>query len=68
MMETIVGILGAATIGALGWVNHLGNRTSILETRQEDLLLLIETKLNNIDDRLRRIERKVLNGSYREED
>lgn len=74
MIETIVGIVSAASLGLAGWVIQLGNRVSILEVQKADLKELIETKFdgqdikfNEVSRRLARIERGM-NGHLREED
>ena len=51
MLETIVGILGTAFVGVVGWVITLGTRVSVLEKGDADLVTLIETKFEELDKR-----------------
>lgn len=64
MLDTIVSILGLAFLGVFGWVIDLGNRVSIVETKHDGLILLINTRFNEMSRRLGRIE-KSLNGHLR---
>lgn len=69
MVETlvapIIGVLGTALLAVVGWSFSLGTRVSVIESKHEDLLTLINTRFNEVDRRLGRIE-KVMNGHMRE--
>jgi len=65
MLEAIVGVLGMAFLGVFGWTVQLGNRVSVIETQQASLKELIETKFEEVNRRLDRIERGM-NG-YRKD-
>lgn len=68
MLTFLLAILGVAITGAVGWnfssVVQLFSRTDKLETRHDDLILLINTRFDNVGVRLERIER-VMNGSLK---
>ena len=75
MLEAIVGILGVATIGSLGWAYSLGNQVAELKTTaialaksEEDfrdfLDKLLDAKFTPINQRLERIERGM-NGALK---
>ena len=59
MLETLVGIFGAAFIGAIGWAVQISSRVSTIETKHPDLVELLETRFDDIDRRLERIERII---------
>jgi len=74
MVETIVGILGAAFIGIVGWVIKLGSRVSVTEVYQGGLKEVIEARFDNVDNqfenvdqRLSRIERSMNGHLYRDQ-
>lgn len=65
------GIFGCAFLGIFAWSVQLGNRVSmleqsprisVLESRHTDLLTLINTKFEDMNRRLDRIER-AMNGA-----
>jgi hypothetical protein len=64
MLEAIVGVLGTAFIGTLGWAVQLSSRVSQIETRHEDLLTLINSRFDEVSRRLDRIER-AMNGTLK---
>ena len=51
MLDTIVGIFG--------WTIQIGNRVSVTEIKQEDLVTLINTRFDAVDNRLDRIEERL---------
>lgn len=64
MLEAATATLGLAVLGIFGWAFQVSNRVSVLETRYEDLVVLINEKFDGLDpkftavtDRLSRIER-----------
>lgn len=57
MLETLVGIFGAAFLGAIGWAVQISSRISTIETKHPSLIELIETRFDAVDQRLDRIER-----------
>lgn len=70
MLDIIVGIIGTGVIGALAWIFSLGNRVSVVETKQsgsetlmktqfESLNTLLNSKFAAMDSRLERIERSM---------
>lgn len=72
----VTGTLGAAILGIFGWAFTLNSRMSVQETetanlketngaKLDSLKELFETKFDDMDTRLERIERHVLNGSYK---
>jgi hypothetical protein len=70
MLEAIIstfnavdGFLGAAFIGAIGWIIALGNRVSVIEAENKGLRELIESRFDSVEGRLDRIERSM-NGHY----
>jgi hypothetical protein len=65
MLESLIGILGVAFLGVAGWMTNLGNRVSVIEAQFEALKELIETRFDDMDRRLERIE-KSMNGRLRD--
>lgn len=63
MVETFLGIFGAAFLGIFGWVFQLGNRVTKIETRQDGLPALIAVQFEAVNQRLDRIER-AMNGTF----
>lgn len=61
MLETIVGLLSATGLGVIGWAIHLGSRVAVLEANEQSLKELIETRFDDVERRLERIELS-LNG------
>lgn len=59
MLETVVGILGAAVLGVFGWAFQLSNRVSVIETEYNGLQELINTRFAEVNRRLDRIEDKL---------
>lgn len=64
MLETLVGLLGTALLGVLGWAFQLQNRVTIIETQQDNLVTLINTRFDAVENRLERIEEKIWSGKY----
>lgn len=73
MLNTLIGVLGAALLAVIGWAFNLQSRVSIYSQRHDDLLRLIDTKFDAMSEmvdtkfdssnqRLERIER-ALNGA-----
>jgi hypothetical protein len=60
MLETIVGIIGVGLLGVIGWAVQLGNKVAVVETEQANLAKTLEWKLDDIKDRLERIENKFI--------
>lgn len=56
MLETVIGILSTAFFIVVGWSIQLGNRVTIVETKQEDLTELINRRFDFVEQRLGRIE------------
>jgi hypothetical protein len=67
LIETVVGVLTTGLLGVVAWAFQLGTRVSVAESKYEDLVILINTKFDEVNRRLGRIER-VMNGHLREED
>lgn len=63
----LLSLLSAGLIGAAGFIFSISNRVTKVETKQEDLPTLINTKFEEVNRRLGRIERGM-NGHLREED
>lgn len=61
MIEAIV-VATIAAIGGLGYIFRLEKNIAIADQRHTSLEVLINVHLANIDQRLSRIEKKVLNG------
>ena len=59
MLEAVVTFLGTAFLGALGWIFHLGTRVAIIETQYEGLQELINTRFDEVNRRLERIEHSM---------
>ena len=59
MLNTIVGVLGAGFLAVFGWAFHLNSAVDVLETKHEDLIVLINTKFDDLSRRLDRIEHKL---------
>ena len=51
--------LGGAVVGALAWIFTLGTRVSVLEAKDDSLVTLFNSKLEEINRRLASIEGKV---------
>lgn len=74
MIGSIIGAIVALAIALVGWGARLESKTNVNQQRHDDLLKLIDAKLDvfmvrfeSIDARLERVERYVLNGSYKKE-
>lgn len=61
MLDSITTLLGGAVLGVFAWAFHLGNRVSVLETQRDSIRELIETRFDEVERRLVRIER-AMNG------
>jgi hypothetical protein len=74
--EILVAIAGTGVVGAaFAWVANTNSDIAVLKDQVEDQAEELETKLSadvamvelrNITERLQRIERHVLNGSYKD--
>ena len=58
MLTTLMSLGGAALLGIIGWIFQLGNRVTVLEQKHASFVDKIEDKLDDIIDRLGRIEDK----------
>lgn len=58
-MEAVIGIIGMGLFGVAGWAFHLNSRVAVLEADKVSLKEWLNTKLENITDRLVRIENKL---------
>jgi hypothetical protein len=67
MLEAIIGLLGTALLGTLGWAVQLSSEVKIVKTEQEGLKELIEAKFDEVNRRLDRIER-AMNGALANHD
>lgn len=54
-------------LAVVGWAFNLSSRVSVQEQRHEDLLELISTRFDAVNDRLERIE-DAMNGAFRHHD
>lgn len=63
MLEYLIGFLGTALLGVIGWAFQLSSRVSVLEQQHVDLKELINTRFDSVDIRLERIEK---NGHRKE--
>jgi hypothetical protein len=61
MLETIVGVLGAAVLTGFAWVFQLGNRVTKLEASQDGLQKFISEKFADVSKWLERLEAKLDN-------
>lgn len=63
MFEAFISIFGSGVVGALGWVFvrgvNLGIRVTVLESRHLDIVTLLNSRFDNVEDRLERIERSI---------
>lgn len=60
-MEIIIGILSTGLFASIGFAFQMNAKVNVLESKQEDLLLLINSKFDEVNRRLDRIE-KSFNG------
>ena len=51
--------VGTAILGALAWIFSLGTRVTILETKDESLVTLFNSKLDEVNRRLTSIDHKL---------
>lgn len=65
MLETLIGIFSTAFFAAFGWAIHISNRVAIVETQKQDLVTLVESRFDDVDRRLERIERGM-NGHLKD--
>ena len=56
MLETVVSVLSALVIGIGAWAVTLNAKVSVLESRHQDLLTLIESKFDGMTDRLEAVQ------------
>ena len=52
MLETVVSVLSAFVLGIGAWAVTLNAKVSVLESRHQDLLTLIESKFDGVTNRL----------------
>lgn len=62
MLETLLGILGTVMLAVVGWAFQLSNRVTKLEAKEESVKSYLDTKFEEVNRRLDRIERKIYNG------
>jgi hypothetical protein len=71
MFEIGVSLVGGAFLAIMGWTiqraSNLGEKVSVLETKQGGLHELIEVKFDEVNRRLDKIE-KAMNGHFRGSD
>lgn len=56
-MEYVIGFLSTVLVASFGFAFSMNAKVNVLETRHEDLLLLINSKFDGVNQRLDRIER-----------
>lgn len=56
MLEVIVGLIGTGLLGVIGWGIKLSNRVAVLESLSVTTQKLLEVQLQDIKERLVRIE------------
>ena len=61
-MSTILTFFGTLSVGVVVWAFRLESRVNVLDQKHIDLRELINTRFDNSDKRLERIE-KALNGA-----
>lgn len=66
MLTAIVGVLGAGLLGVIGWAFNINSSVEVLKTKHDGLITLIDTRFEEMNRRLDRIER-ALNGRVRAE-
>ena len=59
MIEAFIGVIGAGVLGVAAWAFTLNSRVAVLEADKISLKELLDEKLQNITDRLMRIETKL---------
>lgn len=63
MIEYVVGLIGTACLAVFGWAFTLHARVAVLEKGEGDLKELIESKFDDMGNRLARIE-SAMNGAF----
>lgn len=64
MLDTLIGIIGSACLVIIGWAFKINSQVAVLEQRDEDIKELLESRFDDVDSRLERIER-AMNGALR---
>lgn len=59
MLNVVVGIIGSALLGVIGWAINLNSRVAVLEADNVSLRELITVQFKEITRRLGRIESKL---------
>ena len=59
MLEAIVSFLSMAVLAVIGWAFQISNRVSVIEVENDGLRELINTKFDEVNRRLGRIEDKL---------
>ena len=59
MLEGLITVIGGSLLGVIGWAFTLSSRVSVLEADKVSLKELLDSKLQNIAERLVRIEGKI---------
>jgi hypothetical protein len=54
----------SAFVAVLGWALGIAPRLAVIETKHTDLRELLATQLDDVKERLERIERLILNGKH----
>jgi hypothetical protein len=59
MVEAVISVIGAGLLGVIAWAFTLHSRVAVLEADKTSLRELVDAKLQNITERLARIEAKL---------
>jgi hypothetical protein len=75
MFGSSIGPIVTIALALIGWGARLETKVSLNRQQHDDLLKLIDARFDtmivrfdNFDKRMERVERHVLNGSYRKEE
>lgn len=68
IISAVSSLLTASVAGIFAWAFSINADVRVTESHVADLLTLINSRFDAQDDRLKRIERHVLNGTYRDDD
>lgn len=56
IMNAIIGVIGLAVVGIIGWAFQMGSRVSVVEADQKSLATLINTRFEDVNHRFDRLE------------